>query len=233
MAHIEKSVFISYRRRDVSWALTVYQFLSNHGYDVFFDYLSIPSGDFGQVILGNIKARAHFVLILTPSAMDRCSEPDDWLRCEIETAIGEKRNIVPLFFDGFNFSSSNVTAQLTGGMKNLSRYNGITIYPDYFNEGMERLGKFLNVPLDAVLHPVSARVLQVVEENRRAANAAPVGRVSNPTPAIQPEQSQAKSLTYETRAPENITLSNGMELLRVPAGKFLMGSRDDNKLAYS
>jgi formylglycine-generating enzyme required for sulfatase activity len=30
-----------------------------------------------------------------------------------------------------------------------------------------------------------------------------------------------------------LTLSNGMEFMRVPAGKFLMGSKDDNKLAYS
>ncbi len=29
----------------------------------------------------------------------------------------------------------------------------------------------------------------------------------------------------------SITLSNGMEFMRVPAGKFLMGSKDDNKLA--
>lgn len=29
-----------------------------------------------------------------------------------------------------------------------------------------------------------------------------------------------------------LTISNGMEFMRVPAGKFLMGSKDDNKLAY-
>jgi len=32
--------------------------------------------------------------------------------------------------------------------------------------------------------------------------------------------------------PNKITLSNGMELMRVPAGKFLMGSKADNKSAY-
>lgn len=66
----------------------------------------------------------------------------------------------------------------------------------------------------------------------RALNAPPVGRVSNPTPSSKPGQSQAESLTYETPALDKITLSNGMEFMRVPAGKFLMGSKDDNKSAY-
>jgi len=69
MARIEKTVFISYRRVDVYTALAVYQDLTSKGYDVFFDYTSIPSGDFEQIIVSNIKARAHFLLILTPAAL--------------------------------------------------------------------------------------------------------------------------------------------------------------------
>jgi hypothetical protein len=57
MAQVEMTVFISYRRKDVSWALAVYQDLTYQGYDVFFDYTSIPSGDFDQIIISNIKAR--------------------------------------------------------------------------------------------------------------------------------------------------------------------------------
>ena len=87
MARIEKTVFISYRRTDVYTALAVYENLKNQGYDVFFDYRSISSGDFEQIIVGNIKARAHFLLILTPTALDRCDEPGDWLRREIEFAV--------------------------------------------------------------------------------------------------------------------------------------------------
>jgi TIR domain len=44
MPRIEKTVFISYRRINIPWALTIYQDLTSHGYDVFFDYLSIASG---------------------------------------------------------------------------------------------------------------------------------------------------------------------------------------------
>jgi hypothetical protein len=38
MASVEKTVFISYRRKDISWALAVYQYLTSQKYDVFFDY---------------------------------------------------------------------------------------------------------------------------------------------------------------------------------------------------
>ena len=70
MGRIEKSVFLSYRRTNFSWALAIYQDLTQHGYDVFFDYNSIPAGDFETLILENVRARAHFLVVLTPSALD-------------------------------------------------------------------------------------------------------------------------------------------------------------------
>lgn len=173
MARIEKTVFISYRRTDISWALAVYQYLTSQNYDVFFDYSSIPSGDFEQIIVSNIRARAHFVLILTPAALDRCSEPGDWLRREIETAMEEKRNIIPLFFDGFTFGSASVAEKLTGKLADVKRYNGLDIPSGYFMEAMERLrSRYLNVPLNAVIHPVSTQVRRKVNEEKVAANKA-------------------------------------------------------------
>jgi formylglycine-generating enzyme required for sulfatase activity len=259
VARIEKTVFISYRRKDISWALAVYQDLTHQGYDVFFDYTSIPSGDFEQIIISNIKARAHFVLILTPTTLDRCSESGDWLRREIENAIDEKRNIIPLFFDGFSFGSPNISEKLTGKLKNISRYNGMNVHHDYFLEAMERLRtKFLNVPLDAILLPVSTEVQEVVKEEKLAANKAlsqgtgtqgalykliesvQSGKAPPVSPALASllasgvsksqlfQKSQAKSLTNENK----IIFSNGMEFIRVPAGKFIMGSdngEDDEK----
>jgi tetratricopeptide (TPR) repeat protein len=45
---------------------------------------------------------------------------------------------------------------------------------DYFDETMERLrSRFLNVPLTAVLHPMSLAVQQVAAEQKAAARAAP------------------------------------------------------------
>ena len=171
MAGIEKTVFLSYRRKDSYQALAVYQYLTGRQYDVFLDYTHIPSGDFEQIIVSNIKARAHFILILTPTALDRCSEPGDWLRREVETAIEEKRNIIPLFFDGFRFNTPAVAEKLTGTLGAIRRYNGLDIPAGYFTEAMERLcEQYLNVPLEAVLHPVSTEVRKVVEDEQIAAN---------------------------------------------------------------
>src|SRR5947199_9638545 len=103
MARIEKTVFISYRRTNVPWALAIFQNLTHHGYDVFFDFNGIASGNFERIILGNIKARAHFVVLLTPDALERTGDPGDWLRREIETAIELRRNIVPVMLEGFDF----------------------------------------------------------------------------------------------------------------------------------
>ncbi len=173
MARIEKTVFISYRRTDVYTALAVYENLKNQGYDVFFDYRSISSGDFEQIITSNIRARAHFILILTPTALDRCNAPDDWLRREIEVAIDEKRNIIPLFFRGFQFGDPSIKGKLTGKLRNLSRYNGLNVHEDYFDEAMHRLlTQYLNIPLDTVLHPVSTDVQKVVREEQVAADQA-------------------------------------------------------------
>ena len=170
---VEKTVFISYRRKDMPWALAVYQYLTSKKYDVFLDYTSIPSGGFERIIVSNIKARAHFILILTPTALDRCSEPGDWLRREIETAIDEKRNIIPLFFDGFSFKLPSVAEKLTGKLEILKDYNGLDIQGGYFMAAMERLrNPFLNIPLNAVIHPVSIEVRNVVKDVQVAADKA-------------------------------------------------------------
>ncbi len=173
MRRIEKTVFISYRRTNIPWALAIYQHLTSQGYDVFFDYLSIPSGDFEQIILDNIRSRAHFIVILTPSALERCHNPGDWLRREIETALDEKRNIVPLMLESFDFGSPATVKALTGKLEGLKRYNALRVPSEYFFEAMDRLRtQYLNVELEAVIHPVSEDVRQVTEEHQVAASEA-------------------------------------------------------------
>jgi tetratricopeptide (TPR) repeat protein len=165
---VEKTVFISYRRTNVFNALAIYQNLTAHGFDVFFDYESIKSGSFEQIILNQIAARAHFVVLLTPSALERCNEPGDWLRREIEHALDSKRNIVPLMFEGFSFR--DVQQYLTGRLAILSSYNAITVPAEYFDAAMHRLrNDFLNVSLDVVLHPTTASDRVTVQQVQAAA----------------------------------------------------------------
>ena len=175
MPRVEKTIFISYRRTNLPWALCIYQNLTMHGYDVFFDYLSIDSGNFEKVILENIKTRAHFLVVLTPSALERLKEPNDWLRREIETAMDEKRNIIPLMLESFDFGSPLATQALTGKLAALNTYNGLRVYSEYFFEAMDKLrDRYLNVALDRVYLPeLNAEAKGITEAQTSAASEAP------------------------------------------------------------
>lgn len=179
---VEKTVFISYRRVNSSWALAFYHTLTQYGYDVFFDYKGLSSGSFEQGILENIRSRAHFLVILDPSALDRCDEPDDWFRREIEEAIDCSRNIVPLMLENFDFNAHRVNEKLTGKLEILKEYNGLGVSVEYFDATMIKLREqFLEVALDAVLQPASETALAAVIAQQAAANAAPVVAIANLT----------------------------------------------------
>jgi tetratricopeptide (TPR) repeat protein len=173
MARIDKTVFISYRRTNVPWALAISQSLTHSGYDVFFDFTGLASGDFEGVILDNIHARAHFLILLTPSALERCGEPGDWLRREIEAAFDSKRNIVPLMLEGFDFGTPSISNQLTGKLAALKKYNAMTVSAEYFDAAMEKLRRFLNVALETVVQPASPAASQAATDEKSAVASAP------------------------------------------------------------
>ena len=174
MSRIEKTVFICYRRFNIAWALFIYQNLTNHGFDVFFDYQNIDCGDFEKVIIENIKSRAHFIIILTPSALDRCKESGDWMRREIEIALKEKRNIIPLMVESFDFGSPDVKKLLTGKLASLSKLNGLRIPSEYAFEAMDRLrSRYLAVDLKNVKLPeLQESVKQITLSQKEAASQA-------------------------------------------------------------
>ena len=101
MADPDKTVFLSYRR-DVSGPMAhlVRNDLVRHGFDVFMDVGSLGGGAFEPVILREIEARTHFLVLLEPGSLDRIGEPGDWLRREIAHALTHRRNIVPLLAGG-------------------------------------------------------------------------------------------------------------------------------------
>ncbi len=175
MGRIEKTVFISYRRTNFPWAYCIYQDLTHNGFDVFFDYQSIDSGSFEKVILENIRARAHFIIVLSPSALERCNQPGDWLRREIETAMDENRNIIPVMLEGFDFGSPLVKQALTGKLASLNGYNGMSLVTEYVEAGFEKLrNRFLNVALEDIhLHTLAEEAREITATQKAAADEAP------------------------------------------------------------
>lgn len=90
-------VFISYRRKSgVDDARLLQQALKARGYEVFFDYDSLRVGKFDEKIFEAIKEAAVFILMLTEGALDGCANEEDWVRAEIECAIDNRRQIIPV-----------------------------------------------------------------------------------------------------------------------------------------
>ncbi len=146
MNDLEKRVFISYRRSSSGYLpQAIFLYLQSQGYDVFLDVRTINSGTFDTNILHQISGRQDFIVILAPGSLERCLEPDDWFRREIETAIKTRRNIIPIFDQGFTFRSEEKF--LTGTLGKLTRYNGIEVKPQSFMEDVEKLHlRFLSAP---------------------------------------------------------------------------------------
>ena len=146
------SVFISYRRDASAFmARAIFQDLRAHGIDAFMDVENIDSGHFDEIILHQIAARPYFLLILTPGTLERCVEPGDWVRREIESALHLKRIIIPLTTPNFNFADARPF--LPGPLAELTRFNGVDVPHHYFDEAMERLRKRFLKPVDLPVTP--------------------------------------------------------------------------------
>lgn len=67
--------------------------LQLRGFSVFLDIDRLRAGKFDENLLMNIRLAKHFLLVLTPSALDRCigdDEQQDWIHkvgvrlCEVQ-----------------------------------------------------------------------------------------------------------------------------------------------------
>ncbi len=146
---MDNSIFISYRRSTSAYfARAVYQDLRDYHFDVFMDVESIDQGQFDTIILNQIKARPYFLIILSPGCLDRCLQPGDWLRREIEFAINEGRRVIPVTADTFDWKTAG--PYLTGDLAGLGRYNGVRVPYDYFDAAMDKLRTRFLVPVDDV-----------------------------------------------------------------------------------
>lgn len=97
-----KRVFISYRRETGGEVARLLQsFLEVHGFDVFLDVDGLGTGHFDRQLLREIESRPHFLLVCSPGALDRCTDPADWVRREIAHAIQHGRHIVPIVLPNF------------------------------------------------------------------------------------------------------------------------------------
>ena len=132
-------VFISYRRNGGEHtARMIRDRLSDLGYKVFFDVESLRSGNFNTKLYSVIDECSDFILVLSPNALDRCSDEKDWVRCEVEYALSKDKNIVPILLRDFKFDT-----ELPETMKTLPQLNGIEASSEFFDAFINKLQKFL------------------------------------------------------------------------------------------
>lgn len=133
-----KDIFISYRREGGEHlALLIYHQLRYDGYSVFLDVESLRKGKFDEALFDRIREATDFVLILPPGALDRCGNPEDWVRQEIEFAMQEKKNIIPIMMEGFD----NWPENLPETMKEIGKFNGLKNHQGYFGDMIRKLEK--------------------------------------------------------------------------------------------
>lgn len=132
-------IFISYRRNGGEHtARIIRDRLNELGYKVFYDVESLRSGNFNEKLYSVIDECTDFVLILSSGALDRCINEDDWVRKEVEHALSQKKNIVPVMLRDFSFG-----CPLPQSMESLPYLNGIEANSQFFDAFIEKLQQFL------------------------------------------------------------------------------------------
>lgn len=138
-ASADKTVFISYRRSVGRYlSRLLFNDLRTRGFDVFRDVDSIGAGEFEEIILNQIAARTHFIVLLTHGTLERCVESGDWLRREIELAIDLGRNIIPVMVDGFKFEDGEKYL-VSDKLRKLKRYQVQPLYDEFYESAVDQL----------------------------------------------------------------------------------------------
>lgn len=139
MSNEQYDVFISYRRNGGSAdARLIRDNLEKRGYSVFLDVVNIGAGAFDEKLFDFIEGCTGFVLVLSPGALDGCSDEEDWVRLEVEKAHDAHKNIIPVLLEGFTFPKT-----LPDSLRFLKRQAGLPISRVYFDAFMDRLHQYL------------------------------------------------------------------------------------------
>lgn len=132
-------IFISYRRDAFESANLFATRLKALGYRVFFDIETMNAGKFNEQLLDVISKCKDFVLVLSPNALERCNDEEDWVRRETLCAMEHKKNIIPIMLSGFVWP-----AEMPQGLEELCNYQALAPAPNtYYDLQVKRLTGYL------------------------------------------------------------------------------------------
>ncbi|XP_025075858.1 sterile alpha and TIR motif-containing protein 1 isoform X2 [Pogonomyrmex barbatus] len=136
-------VFVSYRRSNGSQLASLLKVhLQLRGFSVFIDVERLEAGKFDNNLLQSIRQAKHFLLVLTPQALERCiqdSECKDWVHREIVAALQSQCNIIPII-DNFQWPEPE---ELPEDMRAVCHFNGVRWIHDYQDACVDKLERFM------------------------------------------------------------------------------------------
>ncbi|XP_055938380.1 NAD(+) hydrolase sarm1-like isoform X3 [Argiope bruennichi] len=136
-------VFVSYRRSNGSQLASLLKVhLQLRGFSVFIDVERLEAGKFDNNLLNSIRQAKHFLLVLTPNALDRCmndTECKDWVHKEIVEALQSQCNIIPIL-DNFQWPEPET---LPEDMRAVCYFNGVRWIHDYQDACVDKLERFM------------------------------------------------------------------------------------------
>ncbi|KAI1291975.1 NAD(+) hydrolase sarm1 [Halotydeus destructor] len=136
-------VFVSYRRSNGSQLASLLKvMLQMRGFTTFIDVERLEAGKFDSNLIRSIQQAKHFILVLTPNALDRCindKECKDWVHKEIVEALKNGCNIIPVT-ENFDWPEPE---KLPDDMRALCRFNGIRWIHEYQDACIDKLDRFM------------------------------------------------------------------------------------------
>lgn len=138
-----KKVFVSYRRR--SWPFT--HRLTDRLRDlldaeIFIDYKGIDDTDFERSILRHLRNSDVFLLIVSEDTFnsEAIHRDKDWVRREIRLALKLDKPIILVLIDGLTPPPPEMLPQ---DIQAVANRQGIRFFPEFFNEGVDKLADFI------------------------------------------------------------------------------------------
>uniref|UniRef100_A0A182PWT4 ADP-ribosyl cyclase/cyclic ADP-ribose hydrolase n=1 Tax=Anopheles epiroticus TaxID=199890 RepID=A0A182PWT4_9DIPT len=136
-------VFVSYRRSNGSQLASLLKVhLELRGFSVFIDVERLEAGKFDNNLLQSIRHARHFLLVLTPDALNRCIDDvdcKDWVHREIVAALNSECNIIPII-DNFQWPEPE---KLPEDMRGVCHFNGIRWIHDYQDACVDKVERFM------------------------------------------------------------------------------------------
>ena len=150
---LSNDVFIAYRP-DVGGilAMAIYQQLTAKSVNASYDIEGLRADQFDSIILNQVATRPYFVLVLTPGTLERCREPDDWLRREIEHALATGRVIVPVYTSNFDFADLDRFLPAELG-REVGRFHGQELHRVSFKFSVQQLIEEFLLPIAPAAAP--------------------------------------------------------------------------------